>query len=163
MKYFFPALMAFFIMVGLGTTLTPFIAEQFFPTTQSRFQKANPDDTKEALATWFGISAKEFVSVEAIRYQAVPHSTRWYRFVTNRIPVERFIKRMHLEQLSLDETILQQEFMATMPPIGWWQPAALQRKSYFRGRDGLNIIKLIYNAESNTGYLLVETDLPEST
>lgn len=135
MKYFFPLLMAFFIMVGLGVSLTPFIAEQFFPTTQSRFQKANPDEAKEALAAWFGASATDFSSVNAIRYQAVPHSTRWYRFVIQRLPVERFIKRMRLEQLDLSEAVLQQEFMTTTPPVDWWQPATLQRQSYFRGRD----------------------------
>lgn len=157
MKYFFPVLMALVIMVGLGASLTPIIAEQFFPSTESRYQKANADDAKEALATWFGVSSKDFAEVNAIRYQSAQQSTRWYQFVTHRKPVERFIGRMRLEQLDLDETLLQQEFMHLVPPVDWWNPASLQRQSYFAGKDGRNTIKLIYNAETETGYLLIES------
>lgn len=157
MKYFFPVLMALVIMVGLGASLTPIIAEQFFPSTESRYQKADSDDAKEALATWFGVSSKDFTEVNAIRYQSAQQSTRWYQFVTNRKPVERFIGRMRLEQSDLDETLLQQEFMTLVPPVDWWEPASLQRQSYFAGKDGRNTIKLIYNAETETGYLLIES------
>nr|CAA6829587.1 MAG: Unknown protein [uncultured Thiotrichaceae bacterium] len=157
MKYFFPVMMALVIMVGLGASLTPIIAEQFFPNSASRYQKANPDNAKEALATWFSVSSKSFVEVSAIRHQSPERSTRWYKFVTNRKPVQVFIKRMRLEQLNLDETVLQQAFMATLPPVDWWKPASLQRKSYFMGKDGRSVIKLIYNAETETGYLLIES------
>lgn len=157
MKYFFPVLMALVIMVGLGASLTPIIAEQFFPSTASRYQKANPDDAKEALATWFGVSSKDFTEVNAIRHQTTERNTRWYHFVTNRKPVQQFIKRMRLEQLNLNDTVMQQSFMAIIPPVDWWKPASLQRESYFTGKDGGSVIKLIYNAETETGYLLIES------
>ncbi len=156
MKYFFPVLMALVIMVGLGTNLTPIIAEQFFPGSASRYQKAKPDDAKEALATWFGASSIDFGTVNAIRYQSAQYSTRWYQFVTKRKPVQRFIVRMRLKQLDLDKTILKQEFMVPPPPVDWWQPASLQRQTYFTGQDGRSTIKLIYN-DTETGYLLIES------
>jgi hypothetical protein len=158
MKYFFPILMALVIMVGLGASLTPYIAEQFFPSGQTRFQKANADDAKEALAAWFGVVSTEFSDVNAIRHQSAQQNRRWYRFSTGRTPVEQFIKRMRLEQLELSDEVLNSEFLTDKPPVAWWQPETLQRKSYFRGNDGANLIKLIYHAQQQSGYLLVETN-----
>lgn len=163
MKYFFPVLMALVIMVGLGASLTPIIAEQFFPSTESRYQKANPENAKEALATWFAVSSTDFTEVNAIRYQSAQYNARWYKFITNRKPVQRFIGRMQLEQLDLDETVLKQEFMTLIPPVDWWQPTSLKRQSYFAGQDGRNMIKLIYNAETETGYLLIESKRQPAT
>ncbi|MEZ5536457.1 MAG: hypothetical protein R3F02_12625 [Thiolinea sp.] len=157
MKYFFPILMALVIAVGLGASLTPYIAEQFFPTGQSRFQKANPEDAKEALAAWFGVASTELKEVNAIRYQSAQHNRRWYHFVTDRQAVEQFIKRVGLEQLDLNDAILKEAFLAEQPPVTWWQPESLQRESYFSGSEGATRIKLIYNAEQQTGYLLIET------
>lgn len=158
MKYFFPVLMALVIMVGLGASLTPYIAEQFFPTNQSRFQKADPENAREALATWFGVVSTELSTVEAIRYQSAQQSRRWYHFASGREPVEQFIKRMRLEQLDLNDEILKTEFLTDQPPVEWWQPGTLQRQSYFRGSDSTNLIKLIYHAEQQTGYLLIESE-----
>ena len=158
MKYFFPVLMALVIAVGLGASLTPYIAEQFFPSGQTRFQKANAEDAKEALAVWFGVPSSELKTVSAIRYQSAQQNVRWYQFVADRQPVEQFIKRMRLEQLDLNDIILKEAFLAQQPPVTWWQPGSLQRKTYFSGNDGTSRIKLIYNAEQQAGYLLVETN-----
>lgn len=157
MKYFFPLLMAVVIIVGLGANLTPYIAGYFFPAEQTRFQQANADEATEALAGWFGIPSTGLSGVNAIRYQSAQQNRRWFQFTVERTPVERFIRRLRLQQAELDDTVLNTEFLTDKPPVNWWQPKSLQRKSYFSGNDGANRVKLIYNADSQNGFLLVES------
>ncbi len=131
--------MAVVITIGLGVQLTPYIAEYFFPS-------------------WFGVPSTELSQVHAIRYQSAQQNRRWYQFSVERTPVERFIRRLRLQQMELNEAVLNSQFLTKRPPVDWWHPESLQRKSYFSGNDGANRVKLIYNADNKSGYLLVESN-----
>lgn len=150
--------MAVVITIGLGVQLTPYIAEYFFPSGQAHFQQANPHEAREALANWFGVPSTELSQVHAIRYQSAQQNRRWYQFSVERTPVERFIRRLKLQQMELDDAVLNNQFLTKRPPVDWWHPESLQRKSYFSGSDGANRVKLIYNADNESGYLLVESN-----
>lgn len=155
MKYFFPLLIAGVVLVGLMVNLTPLIAGYFVPVPQQGYQKAQSGQSQQALASWFGASSGEFGDVRAIRLKSSETPVRWYRFEVGRQPVERFIRRLQLEQLEMDDKVLDKEFMALLPPVDWWKPAELERESFFLGKDGQETIRLIYNAELETGYLLI--------
>ncbi|MEZ5479972.1 MAG: hypothetical protein R3E95_21565 [Thiolinea sp.] len=157
MKYLFPALMGAVILIGLLVNVTPYVAGYFFPAGADGYQKASPAQAQEALASWFEASPQDFGEVLALRKQENQDIWRWYRFAVGRQAVEHFIRRLGLQQNDLDAAVLQAEFMAEPPPVDWWQPAELERRSYFSGQDQGMSIRLIYHAERELGFLLIRS------
>jgi hypothetical protein len=49
--------------------------------------------------------------------------------------------------------------MTSKPPVDWWKPQELTRQSYFTGKTGEQVLNLIYNAELQQGYLLIDTPI----
>ena len=157
MKYFFPALMGLLIFMGVALTATPYIAEWLMPAASTSFRKANPEDARTALADWFGANPQELADAEAIRQQTVHGSTAWFAFTAPGDAVGRFVVRSRLNQQDLTPEIMQQVFLAQTPPVDWWQPASLQRRSWFSGKSEGQELALVYNAEMQRGFLLVRT------
>jgi len=157
MKYFFPALMVFVILAGVSLTLTPYIAEQFFPTSKTTLRVADPERAKQALADWFGTTPANVTDVQASNQSAAQGSTSWFMFGTERTGVEYFIRQNNLKQQNLSPEILQNTFMTQQPPAPWWQPAALERETCFIGSAEGREIGLIYHAELKKGFLIVRT------
>ena len=160
MKYFFPALMGLLILAGIVLTVTPFVAEQFFPTQETSFRKANPDDVKQALRDWFRQPQADFRDARAIRQVSAKGTMAWFRFEVERQAVERFIVANRMKQEELTDDVMQGVFMRHVPPVDWWQPASLQRETYFQSGNKDQALNLIYDAESETGYFLVVTLKP---
>lgn len=157
MKYVFPTLMAFVILAGVSLTLTPYIAEQFFPASKTGLRAANPERAKQALADWFGTTPANLTQAQAIHQRSTQGNTSWFMFATERSAVEYFIRQNGLKQQELNPEILQNTFMTQQPPAPWWQPAALARETCFLGSDAEHDIGLIYHAELKTGFLVVRT------
>ena len=157
MKYFFPALMVFVILAGVSLTLTPYIAEQFFPASKTTLRVADPERAKQALADWFGTTPANVTDVQASNQSAAQGSTSWFMFGTERTAVEYFIRQNNLKQQNLSPEILQNTFMTQQPPAPWWQPAALERETCFIGSAEGREIGLIYHAELKKGFLIVRT------
>ena len=157
MKYFFPALMVFVILAGVSLTLTPYIAEQFFPASKTTLRVADPERAKQALADWFGTTPANVTDVQASNQSAAQGSTSWFMFGTERTGVEYFIRQNNLKQQNLSREILQNTFMTQQPPAPWWQPAALERETCFIGSAEGREIGLIYHAELKKGFLIVRT------
>ncbi|MDQ5768267.1 hypothetical protein [Thiothrix subterranea] len=157
MKYFFPALMVFVILAGVSLTLTPYIAEQFFPASKTTLRVADPERAKQALADWFGTTPANVTDVQASNQSAAQGSTSWFMFGTERTGVEYFIRQNNLKQQNLSPEILQNTFMTQQPPAPWWQPAALERETCFIGSAEGREIGLIYHAELKKGFLIVRT------
>ena len=161
MKYFFPILMGFLILVGIVVSVTPFLGEWFFPA-KAHFQQADSEDAKEALANWFSVPPEALSEVKAIRWVDEKSQWRWFRFRIARQPVEAFIVGQKLEQRDMDAFVLQQQFMEKVPPVDWWQPAALDRKSYFFLDRGGMETRLLYQAEQEICYLLLKSTVPQA-
>ncbi|QQZ28922.1 hypothetical protein HMY34_09235 [Thiothrix subterranea] len=157
MKYFFPALMVFVILAGVSLTLTPYIAEQFFPASKTTLRVADPERAKQALADWFGTTPANVTDVQASNQSAAQGNTSWFMFGTERTGVEYFIRQNNLKQQNLSPEILQNTFMTQQPPAPWWQPAALERETCFIGSAEGREIGLIYHAELKKGFLIVRT------
>lgn len=157
MKYFFPILMAGLILAGITLTATPYIAEVLFPAGKASFQSAKPEHTQQALASWFNTPLDAFSNTHGIKQQNARGSTEWFTFEVARKPMETFIYRHHLQQRELTPTLLQNVFLQNIPPVDWWQPASLQRETYFNGTDEGQELSLIYNAELQRGFLIVNT------
>jgi len=160
MKYFFPALMGLLIIAGIVLTVTPFVAEQFFPTAETSYRKANPDDVKQALRDWFRQPQADFRDARAIRQVSAKGTMAWFRFEVERQAVERFIVANRMKQSELTDEVMQATFMRHVPPVDWWQPVALKRETYFKSGNKDQVLNLIYDAESATGYFLVVTLKP---
>lgn len=157
MKYFFPTLMAMVILSGLALVMTPYIAEWYFPATAYGFRQAKPEDSKQALAQWFGTTPEAIWEANTIRQEAAQGNTSWFGFRMERQPVENFIRQHKLRQKILTPEQMQAVFLAQIPPVTWWQPAALQRQTYFEAKDKNQHLGLIYNAEQQQGFLVVRT------
>lgn len=157
MKYFFPALMALVILAGVSLALTPYIAEQFFPASKTTLRTADPERAKQALANWFGTDPANMINVQASSQTSAQGNASWFMFETERAAVEYFIRQNGLTQQDLSTDILQSTFMTQQPPAPWWQPATLERETYFKGTDNSRDIGLIYHAELKKGFLIVRT------
>ena len=157
MKYFFPILMTVLVLAGLVLTFTPYVAEQFLPAQQNSLRPADPQQIKQALASWFGTTATAITEARGLSLLSAQGSTAWLEFATERAGVERFIANNHLKQQELNPTILQDFFTTANPPAPWWQPATLQRQTYFSSNEQGRQLGLIYNAELQRGYLIVYT------
>lgn len=157
MKYFFPVLMALVILAGLTLALTPFIAEQFFPTQETTLRKAAPEQVQQALARWFETDPAEFSETRGIKQVSAQGDTNWFTFRVARQPVEHFIRQQRLRQQALTTEVLQRLFATNTPPADWWQPASLKRETFFGGLDEGHEIGLIYHADQQTGFLVIRT------
>ena len=154
-KYLFPALMTLVILCGLLLIVTPYIADWLYPASQSRLHAAKPTEVKQALADWFNTPVANVSEAQALHQVAAQGNTSWFAFSLPRQPVEGFIRSNSLQQTTLTPEVLQQVFMTPAPPVTWWQPASLQRQTYFKGNDAQHDLALVYNAESQRGFLLV--------
>lgn len=157
MKYFFPILMACLILAGITLTVTPYIADMLFPVGKASFQAAKPAETRQALADWFNTPLDAFSETYGIKQRNAHSSTAWFAFHVAREPVQTFIFRHHLQQRDLTPELLQKIFLQNSPPVDWWQPALLQRQTYFSGSDEGQELGLVYDAESQRGFLIVKT------
>jgi hypothetical protein len=159
MKYFFPILFSAILLSVAAVVATPYIAEKLLPLPETRFQTALPADIKQALANWSGTTPDVFSDVKGINKIAPQSSTSWFAFTAPRQPIEKFINIHHLQQQDLTPERLQTVFQEKTPPASWWQPASLERQTYFFGAEGEQELGLIYNAESQHGFLLARTKL----
>lgn len=157
MKYFFPVLMGATILFGVGLTFTPIIMELLWPASQTSYQRAPEDDARRAMADWFSVPLKDVKAAHSIRQQAVQGTRTWFYFAMPRKGVEQFIIEHRLQQRPLSDAVLQQQWLANKPPVDWWQPARLQRETYFRGSDGRHNVALIYNADEQQGFMQIQT------
>lgn len=156
-KYFFPALMAVLILSGIVLTATPYIADMLFPVGKTSFQSARPEDTRQALASWFGTPLDAFSDAHGIKRQSAHGGTEWFAFSVARKPMEAFIYRNHLQQRELTSALLHNIFLQDPPPVDWWQPASLQRQTYFSGMEEGQELGLVYDAELQRGFLIVRS------
>lgn len=157
MKYFFPALMALAILAGITLTVTPYVADWFFPMPTSNLRKAEPQQVAQALAQWFNARPEQFRAPQGIHQVTAEDNTAWFGFQVSREPVETFIRTHRLQQQALTPELLQQVFTSQQPPAEWWQPQALQRETYFSGEVDGRAVALIYHAEQQQGFLIVRT------
>lgn len=158
MKYFFPVLIALVILSGVSLIVTPYVAEQFFPATTNSFRAAKPDDVKKALADWFATPVEALSNVQGITQTTAQTQTSWFMFKVERQPVESFIRQNRLQQQALTPETLHRVFLQNSPPTAWWQPAALERQTYFIGMDDGRELDLIYHAERHEGFLIVKAN-----
>lgn len=155
MKYFFPLLMALAILAGIGLTVTPYVAGLLFPASKTPWRTAEPLAATGALADWFAASPTDFQAVQGIEQRSAQGKTAWFTFKANRETVENFIRKNRLQQQDLTLGLMQQVFMKPPPPVDWWQPASLQRQTCFLGTDDGHELALIYDAQSQQGFLLM--------
>ena len=154
MKYFLPFIMALTILTGIVVALTPYAFDYFFPVKENVIREADPEAAADALNIWFLSPSADFRDVHAVRKRSKVKSTSWFYFKVKRAAVENFIGAKKLEQLDLNEDILNTTFFATSPPRAWWKPKSLTRSSYFKGIDQGRYLALIYNAETEEGFLV---------
>lgn len=157
MKYFFPVLMGMAILLGLGLALTPYIADWLMPVSASSYQQAKPEDARQAIADWFGVKPEQIKSAQAIRRRTLEGNTAWLMFEGEREPVVQFVVNARLKQQNFDQTALESIWLANRPSVAWWQPAELQRETYFLGKTENRSLFLVYNETMQKGYLLVKT------
>ena len=157
MKYFFPLMMALVILAGIGLTVTPFIGEYIFPASKTTLRAADPEQAKLALADWFSTPPATLTEVQAIKQVSAQSSNSWFTFKAEPTPVKNFIIQNQLKQQDLTPDLLKAAFMAENPPAAWWQPASLARQTCFIGTDEGREIGLIYDAEQQTGFLIIRT------
>ena len=155
MKYLFPVLMAVVIFAGLLLSTTPMIMSYFFPTPKESLQKAKPEEAATALKHWFNRADAEFTQVKAMRERLMDIGTNaYFTFETSPEVVTTFIRLKRLQQLELTHDVMQTLWVN--PKISWWQPQVLARKTYFSGEDKGIMLHLIYNAQLQRGFLLVQ-------
>ncbi|WP_020558164.1 hypothetical protein [Thiofilum flexile] len=158
-KYFFPLLMGVLILFGVVLTATPWVADYLIPAKTTGYRRAPAPEAQEALANWFNVHPNEVKYPEAIQYITPEQKTAWFKFDIERKPVEQFIRAMGLKQMDLTAEVMQQRFLAHKPPVDWWRPTELTRQTYFTGLSGGQTLSLVYNAELQRGYLLVNTPI----
>lgn len=147
--------MAVVIFAGVLLSTTPLILGYFFPMPKESFQLAKPDEAASALQRWFNAPEVEFKQVQAARERLVDVGINsYFTFETGSEAVTSFIRLKRLQQRELTDEVMQQLFVN--PKINWWQPAGLQRETYFSGEDKGILLYLIYNAQLQRGFLLVQ-------
>ncbi len=149
------------IFSGLILALTPFIANHFFPTPENQVRVAKEDSAILALRQWFKSPDAVFNDVQAINKKTSEHTTSWFSFSVNRSAVERYIINNKLQQLEISDRVLLEIFTSQSPPASWWQPIALNQKTYFTGDDQNRRVSLIYNPNTKRGVLITTTKKPE--
>ena len=159
MKTYLPQiLMGLVILFGIGLTVTPFVAENFFPASEAEVRQAKSRDVVQALKTIFQSPDGDISDARAIHKKTADSKTAWFSFRSVRKPVQSFIHARKLEQKELSEEILNQAFFKNAPPVSWWQPD-LGTETYFTGEDNMNKLHLIYNSRTKRGVLVISTSL----
>ncbi len=158
-KYFYPLLMGVLILFGVVLTITPWIADYLIPAKETSYRRAPAPEAQEALANWFNVKPDLVKYSEAIQFVSPSRKLAWFKFQMTREPVERFVRSLQLRQEDLTDNVMQQRFMTPKPPVDWWKPQELTRQSYFTGKIGEQVLNLIYNAELQQGYLLIDTPI----
>lgn len=156
-KYFFPILMGVVILFGVVLTFTPWVADYLMPVKETHFRRAPAPEAQEALANWFNVKTSDIQYPEGLQFTSPERKIAWFKFHIARVPVEQFIKGLQLEQKDLTPQVLQEKFLTPKPPAEWWKPEELTRQSYFTSSAKGQELSLIYNAEVQQGYLLVNT------
>ena len=157
MKTFSTLVMGFAIVAGFILAITPFVADKFFPVPKNIVRQAKPDAAIMALQQWFKSPNALFSDVQAINKTANGVSTSWFSFSVGRRPVEKYILNKSLLQKTLTSKIIKSAFFGEKSPASWWQPEAIDQKTYFSGKDQGRLISLIYNPDSKRGVLVTST------
>ena len=157
MKIFTTIFMALAIFAGLVLALTPFVADKFFPVPENQVRKAKPEMAANALKQWFNSPDALFTDVQALNKSSAGKRTSWFSFSVGRRPVEKYIIDKKLQQTDLDNDQLKAHFFITKRPASWWQPEAINQKTFFTGVDQGRAVSLIYNPDSKRGVLVTTT------
>ena len=155
-KYIPQILMGLVILFGIVLTVTPYVAENFFPASEEEVRQAKSKDVAQALRAIFQSPDGDITDAKAIHKKTTTSKTAWFSFRSVRKPMQRFIHARKLEQKELSEDILNQAFFKNNPPIDWWNPD-LGTETYFKGIDDNNEVHLIYNSRTKRGVLVIST------
>ena len=144
------------IFAGVMLIATPFIMNMIFPPQES--QIAVGQRARLALSDWFVIEPDELADVQAYRQESKDGQSRRMYFTWSTKPsnVRAFIRRKKLEQKDMTDEVMQSVF--ANDNIVWWQPQALERESWFTGKDGQANLNLIYNDDTRRGVMVVIHD-----
>lgn len=155
MKYFFPILIGIVVTAGVVLTFSPFVMNVIFPVDESKPQIAISDRARVALADWFSVNPNRMNAVQAYREtdQISGKQNMYFTFSTTPDTVRDFIRKKGLEQKELSDEVMQNTFAKST--VSWWQPEALNRKTWFNGNDGSAELSLIYNAQKQRGVLVI--------
>ncbi|CAA6822434.1 MAG: Unknown protein [uncultured Thiotrichaceae bacterium] len=155
MKNFFPILIGIVVFAGVVLTFSPFVMNFIFPVDESKPQIAISDRARVALADWFSVDPNKMDTVQAYREtdQTSGKQSMYFSYSTDPDTVRGFIKKKGLEQQALTDEVMQEIFVKSS--VSWWQPAALNRETWFSGNDGAAELNLIYNAENKRGVLVI--------
>ncbi len=157
MKTFTTLFMLLAIVAGLILAITPFVADKFFPVPENVVRQAKPEAAAMALRRWFKSPNAQFIDVQALNKTTKDRRTSWFSFSVGRRPVEKYIINKKLKQQDLNTTILNTVFYENNSPASWWQPTALNQKTYFTGEDQGQRVSLIYNPNAKRGVLVTTT------
>jgi len=146
--------MGLVILLGLLLALTPIIGSLFFPQPDVATQMAKDDVARSALASWFQAPVNALVDVKAVRKTTSEAKISRYSFSTTADVMRSFIQQKQLKQKDLTAQVMQNIFIDKTLP--WWQPEALQRKTWFHGFDHDSEISLIYNAQTQRGVMIIK-------
>lgn len=157
MKTFTTLFMGLAIIAGFVLAFTPFIADKFFPVPENVVRQAKSEAATQALKQWFKSPNALFTDVQAVNKSSKEKRVSWFAFSVGRRPVEKFILSKKLKQVSLTEELLKSTFFTHERPVSWWQPEAINQKTYFTGNDQGRQVSLIYNPDSKRGVLVTES------
>lgn len=149
--------MALVIGAGVMLTATPFVLEYLVPASKTSFQAADDQEAQQAIKRWFNAEVGEVTAAKAIRQVSAQSKLGWFEFHAEREAVVRFIRQQRLQQKELSEDELQRIFKQVDPPVAWWQPERLERKSYFVGGSQQEQLYLIYNDALKLGFLMTKS------
>jgi hypothetical protein len=97
------------------------------------------------------------MNVQALNKSTNDSKTSWFAFSVGRRPVEKYIIDKKLKQTNLNTEVLNSVFHEDNRPATWWQPIALDQKTYFTGIDQGRKVSLIYNPVAKRGVLVTTT------
>lgn len=158
MKTLSTVLMGIVILAGLALAITPFIADKFFPVPENATRVAKTDAAIIALQQWFKSPNELITDVQAINKTNKDVASSWFSFSVGRRPIEKYILTTKLTQKTLTPDVLNLTFFANNPPASWWQPSAINQKTYFSGIDQGRSVSLIYNPDTKRGVLVTTTE-----
>ena len=159
MKTFSTIFMIIVIVAGFILAVTPFVADKFFPVPENTVRQAKPEAATMALKRWFQSPDAQFLHVQAINKSSPESTNSWFAFSVGRRPIEKYILAKKLKQKSIDAETLNSIFFENARPASWWQPTALNQKTYFTGVDQGRQVSLIYNPDAKRGVLVTTTTL----
>ena len=157
MKTFSTIFMILVVIAGFVLAITPFVADKFFPVPENVVRQAKPEAAATALKQWFNSPDAQFINVQAINKESSQAKTAWFSFSVGRRPVEKYIIDKKLQQKELSGDILKRVFFEDNRPASWWQPGALNQKTYFSGTDQGRKVALIYSPKAKRGVLVTST------